>query len=261
MFRNLLKNRLFIGGFVFFLFSVVGGLLYLWHLERQTTENIQRDATRTKASSTAGKSQGPKTDSPVVEDAGPGKQDQVFQPPPGTTQENITSPKSENHNQFAGKLMHELTPKERAKIWEQAYRENVGGKPPRGYLKAAEQEFQDRLKSLDEPKVHVSRVRGFAPNREQLDRYLELRERFREAHARGNQTEADFFQAEMGRLEVEAEGDVPSVRVSWQGEKARSKASQVLDEAIKQAYRDFGLEHLLEHGLIGPTPIRPTIPE
>ena len=71
MFRNLLKNRLFMAGFVFFLFSVVGGSLYLWHIERQTTENMERDATRTKASSTAGENQGPRTETPIVQETSP----------------------------------------------------------------------------------------------------------------------------------------------------------------------------------------------
>ena len=175
------------------------------------------------------------------------------------TEKNITSLKTEDYNISEAKLMHELTPNERARIWERAYRKYVGGDPPPGYLQAAEQEFQNLLKSVHEPRVHIDIIRGFAPNKEQLRRYLELQEQFRAAHARGADTDAGFFQSEMERLEVEAEGDVPLVSVSWQGEKAKSIANQVLKERTEQAYRDFGLEHLLEHGISGLNTIKPTI--
>ena len=169
--------------------------------------------------------------------------------------------KSEDvYQKFGGILMHELTPKERAKMWEQAYRENMGGaSPPPGYLDAAEQEFQKILKSVREPRVQISTIRGFAPNKEQLGRYLELREQFRAARARGAHNEADFFQSEMERLEIEAEGDVPLVRVSWQSETAKSIAKRVLKERTEQAYRDFGLGHLLADEISGLNTIKPTM--
>ena len=77
-----------------------------------------------------------------------------------TSQKSITSLKTEDYHKFEGKLMHELTPKERAKMWEKAYRENVGEHPPPGYLQAMEQEFQNILKSIDEPRVQILTVRG-----------------------------------------------------------------------------------------------------
>ena len=181
---------------------------------------------------------------------------------PMDVSETVGAKSEDVYQKFGEILMHELTPKERAKMWEQAYRENMGGaSPPPGYLDAAEQEFQRILKSVHEPRIQISTIRGFAPNKEQLGRYLELREQFRDAHARGAHNEVDFFQSEMERLEVEAEGDVPFVTVSWQSETAKSKAKHVLKERTEQAYRDFGLEHLLESGISGLNNINPTVSE
>ena len=38
MLKNLFSNRLFIGALAFFIFCVVGGTLYMWHVERQLAE-------------------------------------------------------------------------------------------------------------------------------------------------------------------------------------------------------------------------------
>ena len=266
MLKDLFNNRLFIGALAFFVLMVVGGTFYIWHVERQEAAKLAENQAHIKALT---EKQKPKPTTEVAKVSGTPQQDGHFHAdgtfhagphePVEATKEKITSLKTEDYNNFEGKLMHELTPNERAKMWEQAYRENVGGDPPPGYLQAAEQDFQNILKSVDEPRVQIVTIRGFAPNKEQLGRYLELREQFREAHARGADTEADFFRSEMEQLEIEAEGDVPLVRVSWQSEKAKSMAQHVLKERTEQAYRDFGLEHLLIHDITGLNTIKPTI--
>jgi len=42
MFKDLLKNRLFVGGLVFFVLFVCGGLLYLSHVKRTTERELAR---------------------------------------------------------------------------------------------------------------------------------------------------------------------------------------------------------------------------
>lgn len=163
-------------------------------------------------------------------------------------------------NNVDEKLFHELTPKERAKIWEAAYRENMdGASPPPGYIKAAEEKLQAILKSMDEPRVIVQIVTGFAPNQEQLVRYLELREQLREARARGEHTEADIIQLAMDRLEAQAQGDVPLITGSWSNATAKSKVVQAMKERNDQAYRELGLGHMVEAGVSGLPQIKPTI--
>ena len=170
-----------------------------------------------------------------------------------------SSLKAADVNNFDDKLFHELTPEARAKLWEAAYRENMGGaSPPPGSLKAAEEELQRIIKSMDEPRVHIRTITGFAPNRAQLARYLALQEQLRDARSRGVLTEADRILSEIEAVEVEAQGDVPQVIVSWTGKKARSKVAQVRKKATEQAYRDFGLEHLLEAGMSGLPRLKPT---
>lgn len=162
---------------------------------------------------------------------------------------------------YNGKLFHELTPKERAKIWEKAYRENMGGAaPPPDILKAAEKEFQDILKSLDEPKVTVRLVDGFAPTPEQLERYLALEAESREAWRQGDQLRYDALQAEIDEMRATIRGKVPAVSAFAQGKKAISKKRQAMKEAEAQAYRDLGLGHMVEAGVSGLPLIRPTVP-
>lgn len=43
MFANIFSNRWFIGALVFFIFSVVGGSLYIWHVESEGMEELARD--------------------------------------------------------------------------------------------------------------------------------------------------------------------------------------------------------------------------
>lgn len=49
MFKSLFCNRLFIGALAFFLLCIVGGTLYLWHVERQTAAELARHEERIKA--------------------------------------------------------------------------------------------------------------------------------------------------------------------------------------------------------------------
>lgn len=43
MFQDFFSNRWFIGALAFFIFSVVGGSLYIWHVERQGIEDLVQD--------------------------------------------------------------------------------------------------------------------------------------------------------------------------------------------------------------------------
>ncbi|MYA71792.1 hypothetical protein F4009_15495 [Candidatus Poribacteria bacterium] len=162
---------------------------------------------------------------------------------------------------YNGKLFHELTPKERAKIWEKAYRENVkDAPPPPGYLKAAEAEFQRILRSLDEPQVEITFVTGFAPNRVQLSTYLDLQAKLRVAESTGATLEANTLRAEIESLQAAARGKVPLVTGSYQSEKGKRKIRQAMKEKEEQAYRDLGLGHMVEADISGLTQVRPTRP-
>ena len=48
MLKDLFRNRLFIGALAFFLFCVVGGTLYMWHVERQGAEYAAETQDRVK---------------------------------------------------------------------------------------------------------------------------------------------------------------------------------------------------------------------
>lgn len=48
MLKELFSNRLFIGALAFFILSVVGGMLYISHVEKQGAEELARDEARVK---------------------------------------------------------------------------------------------------------------------------------------------------------------------------------------------------------------------
>ena len=48
MLKDLFQNRLFIGALAFFIFCVVGGMLYMWHVERQGAEYAAERQDRVK---------------------------------------------------------------------------------------------------------------------------------------------------------------------------------------------------------------------
>ena len=66
MFKDLFSNRLFIGALAFFVLSVGGGLLYMWHVQRQGAEELADTQERVRRWNER-QNQQPTTEAPVVE--------------------------------------------------------------------------------------------------------------------------------------------------------------------------------------------------
>lgn len=275
MFKDLFSNRLLIGALAFFVLWVGGSLLYMQQVEKQserefaeTQEHIKELTEKQNPKPTAQVPVGETSQDGHIHDDGTwhAEPHDKSQPPTkvemrGTPHPSDVFVKEGPEIRYNGKLFHELTPKERAKIWEKAYRENVkDAPPPPGYLKAAEAEFQRILRSLDEPQVEISFVTGFAPNRVQLSTYLDLQAKLRVAESTGATPEVNILRAEIEDLRAAARGKVPLVTGSYQSEKGKRKIRQAMKEKEEQAYRDLGLGHMVEAGISGLTLIRPTRP-
>ena len=99
-------------------------------------------------------------------------------------------------------------------------------------------------------KVEWTRI-GFAPNAEQYEQYLLVEEQFAKAEANGDTTTARRLANELKALEAEAQGELPVVSTSgtFDGvvspEEVQSITSRYINEALEQAYRERGLEHLI----------------
>lgn len=275
MLKDLFSNRLFLGALAFFVLCVAGSLLYQQHVERQSARELA--ATQDRVKSLTEKPNPKPTAEVPVGDTSQGESVQAdgtwhaephdkSQPPTkveirGNPHPSDVFVKEAPEIRYNGKLFHQLTPNERAKIWEKAYRENVkDAPPPPGYLKAAEAEFQRILRSLDEPQVEINFVTGFAPNRVQLSTYLDLQAKLRLAESTGATLEANTLRAEIESLRAAARGKVPLVTGSYQSEKGKRKIRQAMKEKEDQAYRDLGLGHMVEAGISGLTLVRPTRP-
>ena len=110
------------------------------------------------------------------------------------------------------------------------------------------------LHRIGEPIINVTvewtRI-GFAPNAAQYKQYLLVEEQFAKAEANGDTTTARRLANELKALEAEAQGELPVVSTSgtFDGvvspEEVQSITSRYINEALEQAYRERGLEHLI----------------
>lgn len=134
--------------------------------------------------------------------------------------------------------------------------------------------FGHHFKSTDFIELSVGYTpNGFAPTPEQLETYLMLRADLHASVLDGDFEAAAYFKKRMNAIVEIARGKVPSVGVSYGSEGGRitqADRQEFLRKEIKsgryqkkleQAYRDYGLEHLIGVDLSDAYPvIQPTIP-
>ena len=93
---------------------------------------------------------------------------------------------------------------------------------------------------------------GFAPTAEQYEQYLLLEAQFARAEAAGDTTTAKRLADELKALEAEAQGELPVAYTSgtFDGvvspEEVQSITNRYITEALERAYRERGLEHLIQ---------------
>ena len=134
--------------------------------------------------------------------------------------------------------------------------------------------FGHHFKSMDFIKLSVGYTpNGFAPTPEQLETYLILRADLHESVRHGDFEAAAYFKKRMDAIVKIARGKVPSVGVTSLSEGNRiteADRQEFLRKEIEsgryqkkldQAYRDYGLEHLIGVDLSDAKPVvRPLNP-
>ncbi|RKU30721.1 hypothetical protein C6497_03320 [Candidatus Poribacteria bacterium] len=124
--------------------------------------------------------------------------------------------------------------------------------PPRGYdyvwkdawVPELDENGNPILRRLDEPVIKIRMGVGFAPTKEQFEKYNQLKEE--RLTKRRNPTEVARLTAEIEALEASAQRMRPlSVGAGWTTAEQASKSDRMAKEKFNAALREHGLEHLI----------------
>ena len=147
-----------------------------------------------------------------------------------------------------------LTPEQRQAIFDQYYIQIGLKPPPPGYRyrwKAENVPLLDEngdpvLHKTGEPEVHIKMGLGFAPTREELEEYEQLKRDMNLALASGDVAEKDRVLAEMEAFEasVRRMRPVHAGTLATNSEEI-SKSHRVTREKLRAALREYGLGHLI----------------
>ncbi|MDE0398469.1 MAG: hypothetical protein OXL96_11760 [Candidatus Poribacteria bacterium] len=259
MLKDLFSNRLFIGALAFFILSVVGGTWYIWHVEQteavklaETEEFRQWWQKRQEAGPPAVSEVPPsdavsEADSPeaVVSVSTPSEDQQGDVP-----DFEFESLSAEEHQQ----IFESLSPEERQQIFDQFYLQHGLDPPPRGYkyrwkaigVPLLDEDGNPVLQKEGEPWVEVKYGIGFAPTREEYERYQKLQDDQGWAESRGDFAEAERLTAEIEALEASVQRWRPLYTMADAiGAEAASKMDAAMDAKLNAALREYDLEHLI----------------
>lgn len=147
-----------------------------------------------------------------------------------------------------------LTPEQRQAIFDQYYIQIGLKPPPPGYKyrwKAENVPLLDEngdpvLHKIGEPEVTIKMGLGFAPSREELEEYEQLKRDMNLALASGDVAEQEKVIAEMETFEASVQRMRPVHGGTLAiGSEAQAKASRITREKIRAALREHGLGHLI----------------
>lgn len=149
---------------------------------------------------------------------------------------------------------HSLTPKQQKYIADRFYTQFGLKVPPRGYdyvwkdawVPELDENGNPILRRLDEPVIKIRMGIGFAPTKEQFEKYEQLKlDRWR-AEKRDDVAEIDRLTAEIDALEESAQRMRPlSVGALGTTAEHASKSRRMAKEKFNAALREHGLEHLI----------------
>ena len=270
MLKELFSNRLFIGALAFFVLCVVGGTLYISHVEKQGAEELATDEDPVKQVTEKQQPQ-PTAEAPVGEETPQGHfhEDGTFHAEPHDAPAQPTQSASTESigelvprpGSFLEKYLSQFSPAEAKRAMSAWYGQAGVPPPPRGYEYIWDDAWVVKrdaagnpvINKIGEPYIQVHTITAFAPNPEQARRYLKLKN---DALRTTDPNEEARLRAEMYRIVDEAQGPYPLVTAYSSVKAAKSKASQRMREAEDKALVDFGLGHLVGTG-IGGQVIRP----
>lgn len=183
------------------------------------------------------------------------------QPPVGETSEGGDGEAShaEPHEAQKNDAERSFTPEELVAMDKAFYKQQGLKPPPRGYQYLYDGVNQVRrdeagtpvLHKIGDPVVTIRIEKGFAPTREQLQRYDQLIDvDLWQAEQDGDTARAAEIAEEIKQLELASRGDVPVMSYSlmvpgyMDYDVAERKADKMAREALYKARREMGLEHL-----------------
>ena len=249
MFKNLFSNRLFIGALVFFILCVVGSLLYMQHVEKQTakalaeSEAFQQWWQERNAKEKAVAAEVEKSDDAVTASHPEAVGDSAVVGAPTDDAEIDNTPD-----------FWSLSPEEQQQIFDQFYLQHGLNPPPKGYkyvwkeigVALLDEDGNPVLQKEGEPWVEVKYGIGFAPTREEYEKYEQLQEDQGWAESRGDVAEVERLTAEIEALEASVQRMRPlSTMTTWASAEEKSNADRVRDEKFNAALREYDLEHLI----------------
>ena len=252
MLANIFSNRYFIiGALAFFVFCVVGSLLYMQHVETQTADDLARTDERIKALTP------PSAEAPVGETSQGGlvhadgnpQHEGPHEPPQGAAGP-IAAPSEED---WSG-----ITPEQRAQV-EKMRAEQLAeyvakwGEPPSP--DASYQHYRDNHGNVHRHYIGTVAIQDyeyttmFAPTPEELERYKQLRV---DLKAATSEQEAQRLRNEIQAFVESAQREIPYptgfVYIGESNSGFLSPAEEKRHDAvaIRAFYQRFGIEHLYE---------------
>lgn len=220
MFRDLFTNRFpFVAALIFFLLMVVGGTLYMKHVEQQEAEKLAHTQEQLKQWEAR---QQLTENSPV----GRPFQDGHFHADGTWHGEPHDSPGEKEQMsavepQKVRRPFSEMPPEERLKAVEDWYRQSGLELPPEGYkyvwldvgIPRRDENGNPILIKEGEPFFGVTTVVGFAPTREEFAQYQQMEKDRIAAALRGDDAEVERLYDARLRFWLEHQGEIPSVSV------------------------------------------------
>lgn len=249
MFKNLFSNRLFIGALAFFILCVGGSLLYMRHVEQSETvklaetEDFLRWWKQRQETGPPTVSEVPQSD--TVSEA---KSTEEF----AKTASETETPAADEQGDFPD--FASLSPEEQQQIYDQFYLQHGLDPPPQGYkyrwkdigVPLLDENGDPVLQKEGEPWVTINYGIGFAPTREEYEKYEQLQEDQGWAESRGDVAEVARLTAEIEALEASVQRMRPLGATSIAvGAEANSKKDAAMDAKFNAALREYDLEHLI----------------
>ena len=270
MLKDLFSNRLFIGGLVFFIFCVAVSLFYMQYVQRMDAEKLAETQERVKQWNERQNPQQTETEADVAEQTPQGHvhADGTFHAEPHETVSHAANPDA-SADPFANTIpIYDSATMRKLEIEKRNafYKERFGlGPPPEGYgyllidgnEVVLNPDGTPVLQQMELPdgtrmEYEIEMIMGFAPTREQWERYQQLKQDREVALHREDRAEAARIQTEITQIEKTARGLVPrGGSGSWMipghldTPAYQAKLSKMEDELTNKALIHMGMEYLI----------------
>jgi hypothetical protein len=250
MLKDVFSNRLFIGALAFFVLCVCGSLLYMQHVKEQTAKALaESDDFQQWWHERNAKEKAVASEVATSDDAADASHPEVSVGDSVVGAAKTDEPETDNTPDFAL-----LSPEHQQRILDQFYHQRGLNPPPKGSeyvwkdigVVLLDEKGDPVLHKKGEPYVTIKYGIGFAPTREEYERYEQLQEDQGWAASRGDVTEVERLTAEIEALETSVQRMRPISRMSLSiGAEASAKADAAMDAKYNAALREYGLEHLI----------------